>query len=121
MTPNQQLADAMARPRRSKFGNRATVVDGIRFASQAEARRWSELQMLERAGQIHGLRRQPRYPLHALGGDLVGHYVGDFEFSEPGRGVVTEDVKGMRTQTYDWKKRHFEAEYRRPIVEIKSR
>src|SRR5687767_14651384 len=35
---------------RHKFGARATTVDGIRFASQAEAQRYAELRLLERAG-----------------------------------------------------------------------
>ena len=42
--------------RRSKYGNRKTVVDGVKFDSQAEARRWQELQML-RAHRRSGVGR----------------------------------------------------------------
>ncbi|NCB05918.1 MAG: DUF1064 domain-containing protein, partial [Clostridia bacterium] len=39
---------------RSKFNAKATVVDGIRFDSQAEARRYGQLQALQAAGAISG-------------------------------------------------------------------
>lgn len=39
------------------------TVDGIVFDSKSEARRWSELRLLERAGEIHDLHRQVNYAL----------------------------------------------------------
>lgn len=49
---------------RSKYRAKPTTVDGIRFASQKEARRYSELKLLERAGKIGGLLLQPSYDLY---------------------------------------------------------
>ena len=49
--------------RRSKYGNRKTVVDGLNFDSQAEARRYQELKMLWRAGQVKEFRTQTVFPL----------------------------------------------------------
>lgn len=52
--------------KRHKFGAVATVVDGIRFASKAEAKRFGELKMLEKAGQVTCLECQPRYDLYVI-------------------------------------------------------
>lgn len=54
--------------KRSKYRNVPTVVDGIRFQSKAEARRWTELRMLERVGEIKSgsVHRQPVYPLYVV-------------------------------------------------------
>ena len=92
----------------SKYGNRRTEVDGIVFDSQAEARRWRELRLLERAGRISGLRRQVPYVfcVHTTGTEpdcgedkRQMRYVADFVYFEDGREVV-EDVKGYRTAEY---------------------
>ena len=32
--------------------------------------------------------------------------------------LTTEDVKGVRSPLYRWKKKHFQAEYGRPIFEV---
>lgn len=97
----------------SKYGNRKTTVDGIVFDSQAEARRWRELRLLERAGRISGLRRQVPYVfcVHTTGTEpdcgedkRQMRYVADFVYFEDGREVV-EDVKGYRTAEYKRKRR----------------
>ena len=41
-----------------KYGNKKTQFAGLTFDSKAEARRYGELQLLERAGLISNLRRQ---------------------------------------------------------------
>ena len=54
--------------RRSKYGNRKTVVDGLNFDSQAEARRYQELKMLWRAGRrVKEFRTQTVFPLMVNG------------------------------------------------------
>lgn len=121
--------------RRGKYNAKPTTVDGIRFHSAKEARRYQELKLLEKARAIIGLRLQPRYMLCALvleGADCrnvnagsvsqrrhpVGDYVSDFEYREPinvlGHTVwrtVVEDTKGVKTDVYKLKKRLFEAQY----------
>ncbi len=57
----------MRLPARRKFGNKPTDVDGMRFDSAKEARRFGELRLLERAGEITELRTQPRFPLEVNG------------------------------------------------------
>lgn len=97
----------------SKYFSRKTEVDGITFDSQAEARRWGELRLLECAGRISALRRQVPYVflVHTTGTEpgcgedkRQMRYVADFVYVEGGREVV-EDVKGYRTAEYKRKRR----------------
>jgi hypothetical protein len=114
-----------------KYAAEPTVVHGVRFASKAEARRYEELLLLGAAGQLRNLELQPRFPLHAVGGDEVSVYVADFRYEErairldgPGPGPwhdIIEDVKGCTTPVYRLKKKHFEAEYGRTIRETGRR
>ena len=43
---------------RSKYGNRKVARDGMTFDSVKEYRRFCELRLLERAGEVAGVRRQ---------------------------------------------------------------
>lgn len=112
--------------RRSKYGNRKTVVDGITFDSKKEANRFRELQLLERAGKITALQRQVKYVLiptqrefsneiykkgahqgHFKPGKVLEKecsYIADFAYIQDGAYVV-EDTKGVRTEAYKikWK------------------
>lgn len=97
-------------PRRTKYHSCRTVVDGITFDSRKEARRYQELVLLARAGQILDLAVQVPFVLHAGSGQIVGRYVADFTYRE-GHASVVEDVKGFKTDLYRWKKRHMVAEY----------
>ncbi len=74
------------------------IVDGFTFASKHEAKRYRELKLLERAGQIRGLELQPRFPL-VVNGKKICTYVADFVFHEDNRRIV-EDAKGFRTRDY---------------------
>lgn len=104
--------------RRAKYAAVPTIVDGIRFASQREARRYRELTILARAGVIRDLERQPEYPL-VVNGVRVARYLADFRYVETsdGRSVV-EDVKGVRTPVYTLKKKLVAALYGVAIVEV---
>jgi hypothetical protein len=102
----------------SKYHAKRTTVDGVTFASKAEATRWQELRLLERAGQIADLEYQPRYPL-TVNGVLVGTYVGDARYRETATGeVVTEDTKGIRTPVYRLKAKLVRALYGITIREV---
>lgn len=98
-----------SRGRASKYYNRPTQVDGITFASIKEAKRYSELKLMERAKQISGLTLQPRYPL-VVNGHKICTYVGDFVYLEVKSGkMVCEDSKGFRTREYQNKRKLFMA------------
>ena len=102
----------------SKYGNRKTPVDGILFDSTAEGLRYSELRLLERAGQITGLNRQVKYELVPKQADeRAVTYTVDFDYYEGGRHVV-EDVKGKATQQYVIRRKLFKAKY--PDIEFRE-
>jgi len=101
---------------RSKYRAIPVVIDGHRFASKAEGRRYTELRLLEQAGEIDNLELQPRFDLIVAGID-VGTYVADFRYLSPA-GVVIEDVKGVRTPVYKLKKRLVRALHGVEIVEV---
>lgn len=90
----------------SKYNNRLVPFDGYTFGSSAEAQRYGELTLLEKAGQIHALRVHPRYVVVAAWDNADGvhepaiRYEADFEFIE-GNEIVIEDVKGAETR--EWK------------------
>jgi hypothetical protein len=120
--------------RQHKYHAVATVVDNVRFASKAEAWRYQELKLLEKAGEIEGLELQPEFLLktqlttgtvigagRALAGNypVIGKYRADFAYYDNRTGQrVVEDVKGFKTPLYRWKKKHVEAQYGLTITEI---
>ena len=101
----------------SKYRNVRTVVDGIKFASKREAKRYSELRLLEQARKISGLCCQTRYEL-SVGKYPICVYVADFTYIENDR-LVVEDVKGVKTAVYRIKKKLMKACYGIEIREIK--
>lgn len=106
------LREPEARPR--KYGNVPTVVDGIRFDSKAEAKRYGELKLLERAGEIRDLTCHPSYPIAGK-----ACYVADFAYIEGGR-QIAEDVKGgqaTKTPTFRLKAKLFRE--RHPDIELR--
>lgn len=83
----------------NKYRARKTEVDGIVFDSAAEARRWCELKLLEKAGEIRNLTRQITVPL-VVNGQIICRLRPDFAFFE-GQKRVYADAKGFETR--DWK------------------
>lgn len=125
--------------RRSKYGNRKTVANGIEFDSQKEARRYQELLLLERSGKISNLRLQVKYVLIPTqrapslevykAGPKKGHrkpgkvlenecaYIADFVYTKGGETVV-EDAKGVRTKEYIIKRKLMLERYGIRIKEV---
>lgn len=99
---------------RSKYNARKCVVDGQVFDSVKEARRYCELALLQRVGEISDLRRQVKYVLIPAQYEEVDgkkklierevSYKADFVYTENGIEVV-EDVKGFRTKEYVLKRK----------------
>jgi len=92
--------------RRSKYNAKPTYVDGIRFDSKREARRYKELTLLLRIGEIRDLELQPKYDL-MCNGQKIGFYKADFRYVDQAGKTVVEDVKSGPTATpvYRLKKR----------------
>lgn len=90
----------------SKYNSKKTAVNGQVFDSKKEARRYQELKLLEKAGEIQDLRTQVKFVLIPSQRDETGKvverecsYKADFVYTEDGETVV-EDVKGYRTEAY---------------------
>lgn len=92
----------------NKFGARKVSVNGTKFDSKKEANRFRELQLLERAGVISGLKRQVRYLLIPSQYDEKGeygeqgacleksvNYYADFVYFKDGK-LIVEDCKGYK-------------------------
>lgn len=102
-----------------KYGNKKIEYDGITFDSKKEARRYSQLKMLQQAGQISGLELQKSFELVPAQYETYERYgktgkklkdgkrcieksvtyKADFVYYENGA-LVVEDTKGMRTTEY---------------------
>lgn len=103
-------ADAKAKVEKPKKGNKLhaekvdmTMPDGtlMHFDSKREARRYMDLWLMQRSGEITNLRTQVKYELipkqvHKDGTKEKGiEYVADFVYEQGGETVV-EDSKGFR-------------------------
>lgn len=106
---------AIAKPKRSKYGNVKTVVDGITFDSKKEADRYRVLKAQEEAGEISHLERQPKIPLFSGANPVRGesgrqlYYKPDFRYFNATSERVIEDCKGFKTKEYLLKKAYVQA------------
>jgi hypothetical protein len=100
-----------------KYNNKKTTLDGLKFDSQAEAKRYSALKLLQKAGHISNLQMQVPFELwpgvkfhSAKRATPACRYVADFVYREPAGDLlktVIEDVKSKGTITAAFKiKRH---------------
>ena len=94
----------------NKYHAKKTEVDGIRFDSQREARRYKQLKLLERAGEISFLELQKVYELQPSfkhNGKTIRaiKYVADFYYVDKDGKIHIEDAKGMKTPEYNLKKK----------------
>ena len=95
---------------KSKYANEKAVAGGLQFESRKEARRYQELRLLERAGEIQNLQRQVKFellPSQRYNGKVIErpvNYIADFTYTENGK-LVVEDTKGFRTKEYMLKRK----------------
>lgn len=119
--------------KRSKYGNRKVVRDGIKFDSEREAARFCELKVLRAMGKIRDLRLQANFTLvegyTTNDGKRIKPmvYRADFTYeraAEPDcNGTVywlreVEDAKGAKTKDYLLKKKLMQDKYGITIREV---
>jgi len=90
--------------RKSKYNAEKTKVDSISFDSKFEAKRYAELQLLQKGREIKFFLRQPMFDL------AQGTYRADFEVHHLDGTVHYEEVKGFLTP-----------ESRRKILEVQNK
>jgi hypothetical protein len=99
-----------------KYRNTPTFVDGLRFDSKAEAKRYGELKILQFDRQIADLRCQVPFQLFGKNGKKICEWRADFAYTEGGKEVV-EDVKGVATRAFGIKAKLFRDNY--PNIELR--
>ena len=94
-----------------KYRNKKVEIDGIKFDSQKEAKRYRELKLLERAGEISDLKLQVVIEMQGAEGPILTRtgrqkkYVADFTYYDKVSDCdVIEDVKGFKTPEYEMKR-----------------
>ena len=113
-------------PKKSKYNNQKTMVDGIKFDSKKEAEYYCQLKLLKQAGEIKDYRLQPRYelqPAFKKNGKKYRAitYIADFVITNNDGTTEVVDVKSsktFKTQVYRIKKKMFEYKY--PGLTIKE-
>ncbi|WP_432806485.1 DUF1064 domain-containing protein [Lederbergia lenta] len=105
-----------SKPKRSKYGNKQTTVDGFVFDSKAEAKYYQQLKWLQECKEILFFRMQPRYLLQeAFEKDGKTHrkieYVADFEVHRKDGSIEVIDVKGVETDVFKMKAKMFHKKY----------
>lgn len=113
------------KPKVNKYQARKCVYGGLQFDSQKELRRYLELRLLERSGQITGLKRQVKFKLIPAQKDGEGKcieravtYRADFVYQDGNGQTVVEDTKGVRTKEYVIKRKLMLYKYGIKIREI---
>ena len=93
-----------AKPK-SKYGAiKTTTAAGVKHDSKKEAKRWLELNLLQRAGEIHDLKRQVPFeliPAQFIDGKCVERsvkYIADFVYTTRDGREVVEDTKSPATR-----------------------
>lgn len=105
---------AQKQEKQRKYHNQPCEVDGVKFDSQKEARRYRELMALLGAGKIRDLKLQPQFTLQESYKTPEGkrvqaiRYVADFSYFDCDLDKdVVEDVKSKATKTrvYEMKRK----------------
>ena len=99
----------------TKYRAKKTEIDGIKFDSKKEAKRYIALRELEKKGNIEKLMLQPRFLLQEgfrKNGKAYRkiEYVANFMYKQDGK-LIIEDVKGIKTDVYKLKQKLFEKRY----------
>ncbi|MEK3887748.1 DUF1064 domain-containing protein [Bacillus sp. FSL K6-3431] len=114
----------VSKPKRSKYGNKKTTLDGIVFDSKAEAKYYQQLKWLQECKEILFFRTQLRYLLQeAFEKNGKTHrkieYVADFEVHRKDGSIEVIDVKGVKTDVFRMKEKMFHKKYSHKLYLIK--
>lgn len=107
---NLGLMELTVKPKKNKYNAKKTEVDGITFDSAKEARKYAELRLLQRAGEVTEIELQPKFTLlpgfRYRGKKIQGvTYTADFlvTYKDGSRQIV--ETKGYKTRDYILRKK----------------
>jgi len=92
--------------KKTKYNNKITELDGIKFHSRKESVRYGQLKLYEKGGLISDLRLQVSYeliPRLVINGktERAIKYIADFVYFDTVHKVeIVEDVKGFKDRVY---------------------
>jgi hypothetical protein len=121
--PRRAAMGLDGQPNRSRYGvvsKERRTIDGQTFDSGREAKRYAELCLLERAGEITDLEIQPVFPV-AIAGKPFCRYTADFSYRDRDGRFVVEDVKSSGTAkdaAYRLRKKAAELAYSITVTEV---
>ena len=92
--------------KRPKYGNKKIEINGVKFDSKKESKRYDDLSLMQRAGEISDLELQPKFELIKgvkFGSDARAkpaiRYFADFAYTDTLTGKrIVEDVKSPATK-----------------------
>nr|WMC99319.1 DUF1064 domain-containing protein [Aminobacter aminovorans] len=95
----------------TKYKAQPVEIDGIRFASKLEGRFYSNLKLLERAGEVTSVELQKPF-LITINGKVICTYRCDFAFFDLKLNKPrVVDTKGMDTPVFKLKRKLVEAQH----------
>ena len=106
----------MKKMKRNKYNNTIVEIDGIKFRSKIEAKRYNELKILKQSGDVVHFNYQ--VPLRLSGGTRPVTYYADFLVIFNDCTWRYEDTKGFRTPSYKNKKKLVKDKYGIEIYEL---
>jgi hypothetical protein len=126
----KKLNCPITQPKENKYKNTKIEIDNIKFDSIKEAKRYIELKLMEKAGEIKDFKMQVPYILQdsfKLGNKTYRDikYIADFTYMQKSKtsGVelwelVIEDTKGYKIKEYLLKRKMFAYKYQKEIKEV---
>ncbi|WP_409068876.1 DUF1064 domain-containing protein [Clostridium caseinilyticum] len=106
------------KPKKQKYKNKGTWIDGVFFRSQLEAKRYCQLKLLFHAGEIAGFILQPEFILQEGNeNNRAIIYSADFLVLNKDMTYSVEDTKGYESE--QWKRTYKQFKLRYPGIDLK--
>ena len=109
---------------KSKYGNKKVIIDGIKFDSEKEGKRYINYKTLQNLKVISDLKLQVKFelqPSFKVNNKTIREitYIADFTYTDNRDGTLhVVDAKGYRTEVYKIKKKMFAYKYGIEIEEV---
>lgn len=107
----------------NKYHNKKVIVNGIKFDSKKESKRYQQLKILEKANLISELELQKIFELQPKYTNANGEHIraitykADFYYYDNQKQkYIIEDTKGVKTEVYKIKKKLLEYKYKDLII-----